>query len=654
MRNIILLIITLSFLSIDSVWAKDNEHVAFLKQLAKELNHTTTANIPSELNLSKVEYSYKKKCFTISMYIEFDNDTKKEIEAKYPSSLHTELFRVLAGQLINTALGDNLAQMTALEMDENNTGFLEHLVMSESELSVVLKMPYLNVEKNQVLSLEQLNNIYHSDKDVLKLKFVFNVTNKFLPLKLSPSLTAEKCDIDKDCKFSTHITIDDFSNTDDRISAIRFALKILSTKNSSTELLVKKGKDAFVVFTEKRTQKTFIDTIPSSLIKDIVNYPDTLNHETLSMLSTSIGGRSLFPRETAYGRDVEVIGMFYNLKNKTSNYIFSCRPTKKGKNIFSMQKRLSKYPQLFCFSTNNSLLRNTLIGDSSSYTFYMLSDNRDIIDSLRINLDNKQFARLSKLKETQRDSLTLQIAFISNQVFSYADTMYIQGNNIVWEETRSEYPIFVKRADAKKLFKNEMIKELDGNSFHSAIKPFHKNLVFRIRKPKGTRNDYVDILIKYDELFKDNVIDNRFLKVNEKVIDEIPPQEVKVFDVVDQMPTFDTYTYDVIIRDPSNPEKYVTETITESGDKALMAYLNSNVHYPIIAEENGIQGRVVTTFVIERDGSITDVKVIKSVDPSLDKEAVRVVSSMPKWVPGKQDGEPVRVKFTLPVTFRLQ
>lgn len=77
MRNLILLIVTLSFLSIDSVWAKDNEHVAFLKQLVKEANHTTAANISSKLEMSKVEYSYKKKCFTIAMYIEFDNKKKK-------------------------------------------------------------------------------------------------------------------------------------------------------------------------------------------------------------------------------------------------------------------------------------------------------------------------------------------------------------------------------------------------------------------------------------------------------------------------------------------------------------------------------------------------------------------------------------------------
>lgn len=103
-----------------------------------------------------------------------------------------------------------------------------------------------------------------------------------------------------------------------------------------------------------------------------------------------------------------------------------------------------------------------------------------------------------------------------------------------------------------------------------------------------------------------------------------------VFDVVEVMPRF------------------------PGGDAALMSWLGQNVHYPVVAEENGIQGRVICTFVVERDGSISEVKVVKNVDPSLDKEAVRVIRSMPKWVPGKQNGKAVRVKYTLPVTFRLQ
>ena len=85
-----------------------------------------------------------------------------------------------------------------------------------------------------------------------------------------------------------------------------------------------------------------------------------------------------------------------------------------------------------------------------------------------------------------------------------------------------------------------------------------------------------------------------------------------------------------------------------------MEYLGNNVKYPVVAQENGVQGRVVVSFVVERDGSITDVKVVRSVDPSLDKEAVRVVKSMPRWIPGKQNGQAVRVKYNVPVAFRLQ
>ena len=111
-----------------------------------------------------------------------------------------------------------------------------------------------------------------------------------------------------------------------------------------------------------------------------------------------------------------------------------------------------------------------------------------------------------------------------------------------------------------------------------------------------------------------------------------PKEEVtqKVFDVVEVMPSF------------------------PGGQGALIQYLNSHVKYPVVAQENGIQGRVTISFVVERDGSITDVKVARSVDPSLDKEAARVVSSMPRWTPGKQNGSAVRVKFNVPVVFKLQ
>lgn len=90
------------------------------------------------------------------------------------------------------------------------------------------------------------------------------------------------------------------------------------------------------------------------------------------------------------------------------------------------------------------------------------------------------------------------------------------------------------------------------------------------------------------------------------------------------------------------------------GAGEMMKWLGKNIKYPAIAQENNIQGRVMVSFVVERDGSVSDVKVIRGVDPSLDKEAIRVVKAMPKWKPGMQTGKPVRARFNLPVTFKLR
>lgn len=106
--------------------------------------------------------------------------------------------------------------------------------------------------------------------------------------------------------------------------------------------------------------------------------------------------------------------------------------------------------------------------------------------------------------------------------------------------------------------------------------------------------------------------------------------EGEVFQVVEQMPEF-----------PGGMDK-------------LMEYLSKNIKYPSIAQENNIQGRVIVEFVVNKDGSIVEPKVMRSVDTSLDNEAMRVIKSMPKWNPGKQRGKAVRVRYTVPVLFRLQ
>jgi len=83
-------------------------------------------------------------------------------------------------------------------------------------------------------------------------------------------------------------------------------------------------------------------------------------------------------------------------------------------------------------------------------------------------------------------------------------------------------------------------------------------------------------------------------------------------------------------------------------------WLASNLSYPAVAAENGISGIVIVQFFVEKDGSITDIQVARSIDPALDREAVRVIKHMPKWNPGMNNGQPVRSKYTLPVTFKLQ
>ena len=90
------------------------------------------------------------------------------------------------------------------------------------------------------------------------------------------------------------------------------------------------------------------------------------------------------------------------------------------------------------------------------------------------------------------------------------------------------------------------------------------------------------------------------------------------------------------------------------GNAELMRYLSANIKYPTIAAENGIEGRVVLKFVVGKDGGISNIQVVRALDPSCDKEAVRVVKGMPKWIPGMQNGHAVAVYFTLPVLFKLQ
>lgn len=163
---------------------------------------------------------------------------------------------------------------------------------------------------------------------------------------------------------------------------------------------------------------------------------------------------------------------------------------------------------------------------------------------------------------------------------------------------------------APEIKKDELVNEENQVKDQSEL---DEKVAVGVKDQEGTK-DRTDVAIRND------------IAVNTNESEEKKEVANKVFDVVEQQPSF-------------------------NGN--LNQYLSDNIKYPVVAQENGVQGRVIVQFVVERDGSITDVKVVRSVDPSLDKEAVRVVKSMPRWSPGKQNGQAVRVRFTLPVLFRL-
>lgn len=119
-------------------------------------------------------------------------------------------------------------------------------------------------------------------------------------------------------------------------------------------------------------------------------------------------------------------------------------------------------------------------------------------------------------------------------------------------------------------------------------------------------------------------------EMKEKLSEEIKRETPKVFEIAEQMPRF------------------------PDGETEMMKFLGDNIKYPVKAQEAGIHGRVVVRFVVTPTGAIDDVKVMRGVDPELDEEAVRVVKSMPAWIPGVQNGEKVAVYYTLPVTFKLK
>ena len=275
----------------------------------------------------------------------------------------------------------------------------------------------------------------------------------------------------------------------------------------------------------------------------------------------------------------------------------------------------------------------------------------DLIDNrwsdLMFENRNKEYGAYVLRRQTTarniKSIITVLILFALVMVYMVAKNAYDDYQAKHQAQTQvTELTALQEQKKEAKVERKEIVKQEKIEQVVEKVKSSIKFTAPVIKKDDEVRPE--DEMKSQDEIMNSkvavgfaNVIGNdengEVLKAKEALVTEpVKPREEenKVFDVVEQMPSF------------------------PGGMAALMAYLQKSIKYPPVAEENGIQGRVVCTFVVERDGSVTDVRVAKSVDPSLDKEAVRVVSAMPKWIPGKQNGQSVRVKYTLPVTFRLQ
>lgn len=141
-----------------------------------------------------------------------------------------------------------------------------------------------------------------------------------------------------------------------------------------------------------------------------------------------------------------------------------------------------------------------------------------------------------------------------------------------------------------------------------------------------------DVEIKDDlDIMDTEADDNTIIDVAPVIAQEAEAEEeAEVFFIVENMPEF------------------------PGGELALRKFIANAIKYPVIAQENGIQGKVYVNFVVDKDGSVTQARIARGVDPSLDKEALRVVNTLPKWKPGMQRGKPVKVSYTVPISFVLQ
>ena len=262
---------------------------------------------------------------------------------------------------------------------------------------------------------------------------------------------------------------------------------------------------------------------------------------------------------------------------------------------------------------------------------------------------NKDFgAYVIRTESTKRHNKAVLWTLIGTIIFGLISFGFVKANQYLEEKKLAEQGeqkvVFIDMTNEADEPKQEIIEQKKPEVLQEEVLKTYTATELQIVEDKNVREE--DEIVSQDERMQTDAfagsvtnsegttnLNNFKEQINEVVIEEKEPVEEKpaeVFISVEQMPQF------------------------PGGDAALLKYLSSHINYPPMAAESNIQGRVVVQFVVDKTGKVGEVMVIRSVDKELDREAVRVCKSLPKFVPGRQNGQPVSVWYTLPVTFKLQ
>ena len=262
---------------------------------------------------------------------------------------------------------------------------------------------------------------------------------------------------------------------------------------------------------------------------------------------------------------------------------------------------------------------------------------------------NKDFgAYVIRTESAKRHNKAVLWTLIGTIIFGLIAFGFVKANQYLEERKLAEQGeqkvVFIDMTNEAEEPEREIIEQEKPEVLQEEVSKTYQATELQIVEDENVREE--DEIVSQDERMQTDAIAgtvtnsegttnlNNFREhINEVVVDEPKPVADKpeeVFISVEQMPQF------------------------PGGEAALLKYLSSHINYPPMAAENNVQGRVVVQFVVEKNGMVGDVMVVRSVDKDLDREAVRVCKSLPKFVPGRQNGQPVSVWYTLPVTFKLQ